>query len=88
MRQKTLMMLATTLILFGAIMFVGNQIGSMLDYRLLSKPQIAPEASILIFNRQGAYEFSMSNVWLLVILIGFILWAFVIYREVRTKPEE
>lgn len=87
MKQKTLMMFATTLTLFGTIMFVGNQIGRILAFRLPGI-DLAPESSFLIFNKYGNYEFQMGNVWLLVILIGFVLWALVIYREVRTKPEE
>lgn len=66
----------STLIIFGALMFVGSQIYNMLDQ--MGHVQHPENYSLMI---SGEY----SDMWWIVIVIGFIIWLAVLIIDIIEK---
>lgn len=82
MRQVVLSLLATTVTLTGAILFVGTHIINVLYWKLPYK-EVLGENHLVI----NTSTFTVSNVWLGVIILGIILWCIVLICEFCNKSK-
>lgn len=83
MRHTVLALLAATVTMFGTVMFASSQLLTLLGQ--VTWGRYTCEISPLLKNSS---LFTVSDVWLAIIVIGIILWCVVLYLEFMRPSEE